>query len=60
LDVEQPQEANMTGVRKKTIVVIEDETEMVDLIRLILEKRGLQVVGAASGRDGLYTIPCNV
>ncbi len=40
----------------KTVVCIEDETEMVDLIRLILERRGIQVVGAPTGRDGLETV----
>ena len=41
---------------KKTVVVIEDESEMIDLVRLILERRGLKVVGALTGREGLETI----
>ena len=41
---------------KKTVVVIEDESEMIDLVRLILERRGLKVVGALTGREGLETV----
>jgi two-component system response regulator VicR len=41
---------------KKTVVVIEDESEMIDLVRLILERRGLKVVGALTGCEGLETI----
>jgi len=41
---------------KKTVVCIEDEPEMIDLIRLILERRGLEVVGALTGREGLETV----
>jgi len=43
---------------KKTVVVVEDEAEMVDLIRLILGRRGIQVVGASTGREGLETVRC--
>jgi len=41
---------------KKTVVCIEDESEMIDLVRLILERRGLKVVGALTGCEGLETI----
>jgi len=37
----------------KIIVCIEDEQEMIDLIRLILSRRGFQVKGANGGRTGL-------
>jgi len=37
----------------KRILCIEDETEMVDLIRLILGRRGFNVSGAAGGIEGL-------
>ena len=41
---------------KKTMVVIEDEPAVIDLVRLILERRGFKVVGALTGREGLETI----
>jgi len=41
----------MTDV-KKTVVVIEDEAAMIDLVRLILERKGLKVVGALTGGEG--------
>ena len=37
----------------KTIVHIEDEPEMVDLIKLILGRKGYKVIGATGGREGL-------
>jgi two-component system response regulator VicR len=37
----------------KRILCIEDEPEMIDLIRLILGRRGFEVVGAAGGKEGL-------
>ena len=37
----------------KTILCIEDEPEMIDLIRLILGRRGFEVKGAAGGAEGL-------
>ena len=37
----------------KKILCIEDEPEMIDLIRLILGRRGFEVIGAASGEEGL-------
>jgi two-component system response regulator VicR len=38
---------------KKKILCIEDETEMIDLMRLILERRGFDFVGAEGGQQGL-------
>ena len=38
---------------KKSILCIEDELEMIDLIRLILGRRGFEVVGAGGGKEGL-------
>jgi DNA-binding response OmpR family regulator len=35
------------------ILCIEDEPQMIDLIRLILETRGYQVVAAQGGQEGL-------
>ena len=36
-----------------TILCIEDEPEMIELFRLILERNNYNVVGAASAQDGL-------
>ncbi len=38
------------------ILCIEDETEMIDLIRIILERKGFEVEGATGGEDGLKKI----
>ncbi len=37
----------------KHIVYIEDEPEMIDLVKLILTRKGYQVTGAAGGQAGL-------
>src|SRR5512142_3553575 len=47
MDEHQPQ---------KRILCIEDEPEMIDLIRLILGRRGFQVFGATGGKAGLQAI----
>jgi DNA-binding response OmpR family regulator len=39
-----------------TIVYIEDEPEMIELVRLILSRKGYEVVGSTSGREGLDLI----
>jgi len=41
---------------KRRILCIEDEPEMIDLIRLILERRGFEVLGAVGGQEGLDTV----
>jgi DNA-binding response OmpR family regulator len=41
---------------KKRILCIEDEAEMIDLTRLVLEREGYQVFGAVGGRQGLELI----
>lgn len=38
------------------IVSIEDEIDMIDLIRLILMRRGYEVIGAQGGREGLRIV----
>lgn len=43
----------MSDKENKHILCIEDEPEMIDLIRLILSRRGFNVVGAAGGKEGL-------
>ncbi|HSK67021.1 MAG TPA: response regulator [Anaerolineales bacterium] len=40
----------------KCILCVEDEPEMIDLIRLILGRRGFEVKGAAGGVEGLRMI----
>jgi DNA-binding response OmpR family regulator len=40
----------------KLILCIEDEQEMIDLIRLILSRRGFDVRGANDGEEGLKVI----
>ena len=41
---------------KKRVLCIEDHPEMIDLVRLILERRGYIVDGAVGGREGLEAI----
>lgn len=43
----------MASVR---VVCIEDEPEMIDLVRLILGREGFEVVGAPGGIEGLNVI----
>ncbi len=45
----------MTDVPRK-IVCIEDEPEMIDLVKLMLSRHGFEVIGAAGGRAALDTI----
>ncbi len=37
----------------RRVVCVEDEPEMIDLYRLILNRRGFEVIGADGGREGL-------
>jgi two-component system response regulator VicR len=46
----------MTERGSRHILCIEDEPEMIDLIRLILGRRGFEVIGAAGGKDGLEKV----
>lgn len=41
---------------KKTVVCIEDEPDMLDLIRLIFNHNGFKLIGALGGREGLDTV----
>ncbi len=41
---------------RKQVVCIEDDPEMIELIRLILNRSGIQVHGAAGGEEGLKMI----
>ena len=40
----------------KRILCIEDEAEMIELMRLILSRKGYQVSGAAGGQEGLEKV----
>lgn len=46
----------MSSQPVKRILCIEDESEMIDLIRIILGRRGFEVKGATGGREGLQMI----
>lgn len=49
------QEGVVTESNKK-IVYIEDEQEMIDLVSLILSRKGYDIIGANGGREGLETV----
>ena len=49
----------MNDTNAKRILCIEDEPEMIDLIRLILNRRGFEVEGADGGIEGLEMIRNN-
>ena len=40
----------------KRLAYIEDESEMIDLVRIILGRRGYTVLGANGGREGLELV----
>jgi len=46
----------MDDKNAKTIVCVEDEPEMIDLINLILSRKGYNVKGASGGVDGIHLI----
>jgi DNA-binding response OmpR family regulator len=46
----------MSNQTVKRILCIEDEQEMIDLIRIILSRRGFDVKGAAGGMEGLKMV----
>lgn len=43
-------------VDQMRVVCIEDEPEMIDLVRLILGRKGFEVIGADGGVEGLQTV----
>ena len=49
----------MTELNTKVILCIEDEQEMIDLMRLILSRRGFEILGANGGKEGLEIIRKN-
>jgi DNA-binding response OmpR family regulator len=46
----------MTEGLARRVVCIEDEPEMIDLIKLILSRKGFEVLGANGGKEGLELI----
>jgi two-component system, OmpR family, response regulator VicR len=46
----------MDNARSHSIVYIEDDIEMIDLVKLILSRRGFEVKGAHGGREGLDVV----
>jgi CheY-like chemotaxis protein len=46
----------MNERESRHILCIEDEPEMIDLIRLILGRRGYKVEGASGGKEGLKRV----
>ncbi len=42
--------------QEKRVVYVEDEAEMIDLVRIILGRRGYTVMGANGGREGLELV----
>ena len=43
-------------IEPKRVVCIEDEPEMIDLVRLILGRKGFNVIGANGGVEGFETV----
>ena len=46
----------MSNQTIKRILCVEDDQEMIDLIRLILGRRGFELKGVAGGREGLRMV----
>ncbi len=46
----------MSEEHHPTIVCIEDEPAMIELVKLILKNRGFEVMGASGGQEGLNLI----
>jgi DNA-binding response OmpR family regulator len=46
----------MAEGQMRKVVCVEDEPEMIDLMRLILSRKGFEVIGANGGVEGLKTI----
>jgi DNA-binding response OmpR family regulator len=51
-----PEEEASLNKQSKRLAYIEDEAEMIDLVRLILSRRGYTVLGANGGRAGLELV----
>lgn len=46
----------MAETKKRLVVCIEDEPEMIDLIRIILDRGNFELVGAVGGQKGLAAV----
>jgi two-component system, OmpR family, response regulator VicR len=46
----------MESTNHKVVVYIEDDPEMIDLVTLIVGRRGYQIKGAHGGREGLELV----
>ena len=46
----------MSEETKKVVICIEDDPEMIELVKLILGRKGFDLVGAIGGREGLETV----
>ena len=46
----------MAEMTKRVVVCIEDEPEMIGLIRIILDRGNFELVGAVGGQQGLETV----
>ncbi|MBN1964298.1 MAG: response regulator [Anaerolineae bacterium] len=46
----------MAEDRIRTVVCVEDDPEMIELVRLILARKRIRVIGATGGRAGLEAI----
>lgn len=51
--------ADQPTQQRRKVVCVEDEPAMIDLVRLILENRGFEVIGAVGGKEGLEMIAQN-
>lgn len=40
--------------KSKTILIVEDEVELVEMVKMRLEANGYKVIAAYNGEDGLY------
>lgn len=43
-------------MERKTVVVVEDEPDIADLLRVILEEEGYRVLEASNGKTGIDTV----
>ncbi len=48
--------ASVTMKSKRTIFIVDDDNDMVELNRLMLEFHGYKVVSASSGKEALHTL----
>ncbi len=49
----------MENKRTRSVIYIEDDQEMIDLVSMILSRRGFSVKGAHGGKNGLEMVTAN-